>query len=84
MLTKFFVDSCIFIESFKKTSLQQAKDLYKIIFNDFKSQYFVNEVVIDEVLFYFINNKEKFGFVSLNDFIEIFNFLIFLFLKNNY
>ena len=62
MLTKFFVDSCIFIEAFKRTGLQPAKDLYKIIFNDFNSQYFVNEVVIDEVLFYFINNKKSLVF----------------------
>ncbi len=74
MLIKFFVDSCIFIESFKKEGIKEAKELYKIIFKDFENNYFINEVIIDEVFFYFINNKQKFHFISLKDFSKIFEF----------
>ena len=78
MVIKFFVDTCIFIEAFKKTGLKEAKELYTTIFKDFINEFFINEVVIDEVLFYYINNKEKFYFTTLEEFAEIFDFFEFL------
>jgi predicted nucleic acid-binding protein len=78
MAIKFFVDTCIFIEAFKKTGLKEAKELYTAIFKDFVNEFFINEVVIDEVLFYYINNKGKFYFTTLEELVEIFDFFEFL------
>ena len=78
MNKSFFVDSNIFIESLKKSYQKEAKDILFLIFSDKHNDFFINEVIFDEVYFHLIiknklqdNYREEFLFEMLN----LFSFL---------
>ncbi len=55
MSQKFFVDSNIIIETFKKnSSLPEATEIFRVILDDLFGLYYINEVVFDETYYHLI------------------------------
>ncbi|WP_029520205.1 PIN domain-containing protein [Persephonella sp. IF05-L8] len=78
MNKSFFVDSNIFIESFKQNYQKEAKDILNIIFSDKNNDYYINELVFDEVYFHLIiKNKIRNSYKEelLFELLNLFSFL---------
>jgi len=56
---KFFVDSCIFIENFKRNEIPEAKAIWNEILRNFKeNDFFVNLIVKNEVVYHLFVKKK--------------------------
>ena len=76
---KLFVDSSIFVESFKKTGTKEASKILEKIFKHFeKEEFYINSIVESEVFYYFLfkqKSKLKISKEELKIVLKLFNIL---------
>jgi len=78
-MNKVFLDSSVLIEFLKINGLEEAKKIMDSIYDKFLYlDVYINLIIIDETVFFYIKNKHKISFTlkELKIYLDSFNFLV--------